>query len=156
MRCRIVALGALLVMAGSPMAGEGQLHDLGVGTIRTPDVYVLTRGGTDSTMGRLTRRRDGFKVEFDIGGLAGTHVHRGMRDRCSDYREFRIDGHAAATCVEIDAGYRRVSTTVATSHRMSPANFRATCRDDADLVEYERIVASYRERREPGPVSGGG
>ena len=91
-----------------------------------------------------------MKVEFDIGGLAGTHVHEGMRKRCSDYREFQVDGRAAATCVEIVDGRKQVSTSIASSHGMSPANFRADCRNDADLAEYEAIVASYRERRGAG------
>lgn len=149
MRRQIVVFWVLSALAGSSLAAE-QLHDLGVGTLRTPDVYLLTRGGTDSTMGGLSRRRDGFKVEFDIGGMAGTHVHQGMRKRCRVYREFQVDGRAAATCVEVVAGQKRVSTTIATLHGVSPANFRAACRNDADLAEYERIVASYRERPRPG------
>src|SRR5262245_5905434 len=91
----MVAFMALALTAQELSRPSVKVADLHVGTLQLPSDWTQRRTGTkDSEMGEITRA-DGLIVNYDIGFLAGTHMHAQRRAECLWYREQMIHGHLA-------------------------------------------------------------
>lgn len=123
--------------------------DVGYGTLEIPDDFDFTKTGTkDSFRGTLTRKSDGFTLYLDIGGMAGTHMHEGMKDKCTYFRKHSIGGLPAITGIETIPDGKRIVTTVAYEPKTDrePANFWVAIHKDTDIADFLIIVASYQPK----------
>jgi hypothetical protein len=75
----------------------------------------LHAGTTDSLMGTLTRKSDGFTIHFDIGTMAGTHISVLNKDKFAQFRMHTIGSSAAYTGIERANGKQTVVTTICDS-----------------------------------------
>ncbi|MES2825617.1 MAG: hypothetical protein V4732_18595 [Pseudomonadota bacterium] len=121
--------------------------DLSYGTIEIPDDFVFTQTGTtDSFMGTLVRKSDNFVITFDIGIMAGTHMHESKKGACTFFRHHTIGAFPAITGIETIAGKRKIVTTTDYDPKTQrvPANFWAIIKKDSDIADFLIIVASYK------------
>jgi hypothetical protein len=141
-------IAILFVLALFLPAVVAATHDVGQGTIEASDEFTFTKGGTDSVLGTLTRKADGFTINFDVGGMAGIHMHDGNKAQCTFYRRHVVGNLSAATGIELVNGVRRISTSIGEIARLkqSPANFWADIRQDSDVAEFLLIVTSFRPK----------
>jgi hypothetical protein len=124
-----------------------ETQDVGCGTFESTEDFVFKRTGTkDSFMGTLTRKTDGFTINFDVGLMAGVHVSDSNKAKCIFYRRHSIGGRPASTGIERIADGQRITTTIdydsKTQH--APANFWADIRKDSDIAEFLLIVTTYK------------
>lgn len=132
-----------LCLAVSALAGT---HDVGLGTIEAPEDFVFERRGTDSVLGKLTRKSDGFIINFDVGGLAGIHMHDGEKAKCTFYRSHRVSGLPASIGIEPIPNGQRITISIGDvgTLQQSPANFWADIRKDSDVAEFMLIVTTFK------------
>ncbi len=132
-----------LCLAVSALAGT---HDLGLGTIEAPEDFGFEKGATDSVLGKLTRKSDGFIINFDVGGMAGIHMHDGEKAKCTFYRNIRVGGLPASIGIEPIANGQRITISIGDVVKMqeSPANFWADIRKDSDIAEFMLIVNTFK------------
>ncbi len=131
-------------LAGIAVAGT---CDIRLGTIEVPEDFVFTHTGTkDSFMGTLARKSDGFTIHFDVGGMAGVHMHEGKQALCTYFRKTRIGELPAVTGIEPVAKGQRITISIgdAVKAHQSPANFWADITQPSDIAEFVLIVTSYR------------
>ena len=128
-------VAAWILAAGSWFPGE----------ITLPPQYEMRRTGTiDSDMGKITGP-NGFVIDFDIGFMAGTHMHERRKAECEWFMEHTIAGQRALTGVMRKNGKRQVITTIYNKGpSLSPANFWTTLRSEKDLALFLAIVTTYR------------
>lgn len=114
------------------------------GEINLPPQYTMRKTGTaDSEMGEITGP-DGWIISYDIGYMAGTHMHERRKSECVWFLEHKIAKHKAFTGVVRVAGKRQIITTIWDGTRsLEPANFWATLRNEKDLATFLTIVATY-------------
>lgn len=144
--------------SGVPGAVSAGVAEGGRVDLRAGDI-VLIAGythrplrGTDSYPGSFVRRDSTFRIDYDIGGMAGTQMHPGRRSECIWFIEHQVDGRPAYTGVFMDGSSRRIATTIHVlggPRRVDPANFQAEIRSEQDVAEFMLIAASYRARVEP-------
>ena len=132
-----------LCLAVSALAGT---HDVGLGTIEAPEDFGFEKGATDSVLGKLTRKSDGFIIRFDIGGMAGIHMQEGEKAKCTFYRNIRVGGLPASIGIEPIANGQRITISIGDVAKMqqSPANFWADIRKDSDIAEFMLIVTTFK------------
>ena len=124
-------------------------YDVGYGTIEASDDFTFKRTGTkDSFRGTLTRKIDGFTITFDVGAMAGTHMHKGKQAKCTYFREHSIGGFPATTGIEKVSNVRQIVTTVNydLKTRRSPANFWAAIQKDSDIADFLLIATTYKPK----------
>jgi len=140
----LLAILLAVHLAGAAVAGT---CDVRLGTIEVPEDFVFAHTGTkDSFMGTLTRKSDGFTIHFDVGGMAGMHMHESMRAQCTFFRKHRVGDLPAVTGIEPVAKGQRIAISIgepAKTHQ-SPANFWADITQPSDIAEFMVIVSSYR------------
>ena len=127
MKTLITFLFALVLAC--PLVAE--IHDVRYGTITAPEDFAFKHTGTlDSFMGTLTRKSDGFTINFDIGKMAGTHMHDGKKAKCTFFRKHSIGAFPATTGIEEGPDGRQIVTTVDYDPKAQrdPANFWAVIR----------------------------
>jgi hypothetical protein len=119
-------------------------YDVGYGTITASEIFKHA-GTTDSFMGTLTRKSDGFTISFDIGKMAGTHMHDGKKEKCTFFRKHSIGALPATTGIEDVPDGPRIVTTVDydPETRRDPANFSAVIRNDSEVADFLLIVTTY-------------
>lgn len=118
--------------------------DYGVGSIEIPTSFAHQRGGTDSAMGTLTSPDGTFVIHYDIGYMAGLHMHEGRKAECSWWSVEVKDRRRVTACVLKD-GPLVVSATSndGDHHGHPPANFTAVVRTDEEREQVLRIARSY-------------
>ncbi len=124
-------------------------YDVGYGTITASEDFVFKHTGTaDSFMGTLTRKSDGFTITFDVGKMAGTHMHDGKKAECTFFRKHSIGAFPATTGIETVPDGQRIVTTVDYNPKTQrdPANFWAVIRKDSDLADFLLIVTTYQAK----------
>ena len=124
-------------------------YDVGYGTITASEDFVFKHTGTaDSFMGTLTRKTDGFTITFDVGKMAGTHMHEGKQAKCTFFRKHSIGELPATTGIENVSDGQRIVTTVDYDPKTQrdPANFWAVIRKDSDMAEFLLIVTTYKAK----------
>ena len=152
-----------IVLACLCCAAPAATHDVVYGTFEAPDDFVFKKTGTiDSFMGTLTRESDGFTIDFDIGGMAGTHMHPGKRDAAILFRTHKVNGNFAWTGIETKDGQKTITTTIYDAGERSqrrekipknpaaPANFWAVFKNETQLADFLLIVSTYQPKA-PGP-----
>ena len=132
----VVALLAIQLMA-APAWFPGQ--------ITLPPQYTMRQTGTiDSVMGVIKCPR-GIVIEFDIGHMAGIHMHERRKAECEWYIEHTIAGQLAFTGVRRVEGKRRIiTTTYGELPASEPANFWADVRNEKDVATFLAIVTTYK------------
>ena len=138
--------------AGTLLAAEPPPpHAWFPGEIVLPPQYSMRRTGTiDSDMGEISGPQ-GFVVHFDIGYMAGTHMHERRKGECEWFLEHTISGQKAFTGMRRVEGSRRVTTTIMDQPLYSPANFWAVVRSEKDLASFFAIVSTYKPPKPPPP-----
>ena len=66
--------------------------DLYYGTIILPDGFTIIQSGIDSSAGFIKRLSDGFRIEYDIGYMAGTKMNSSNTNSCTWFRQYPIGG----------------------------------------------------------------
>src|SRR5215211_4143000 len=75
-----------------------QVITLDVGEVTLPKGFVHKRiGMTDSSMGEISRSDGTLVISYDIGPMAGTHMHPRKRKECSWFQEQTIGGRKVYT-----------------------------------------------------------
>ena len=124
-------------------------YDVGYGTIEASEDFTFTHTGTtDSFMGTLTRKTDGFTITFDVGKMAGTHMHEGKKAKCTYFRKHSIGGFTATTGIEKVSDIQQIVTTVDYDPKTQrdPANFWAAIHKDSDIADFLLIVTTYKPK----------
>lgn len=136
----------VLTFLAVTLAALAETCDLVQGTIEVPDGYVFEKGATDSILGKITRKSDGFTIRFDVGGMAGIHMHDGMKAQCTYYRTHQVNGLPAITGIESLPAGRKITISIgdALKLRESPANFWTDIRQDTDIADFLLIVTTYK------------
>jgi hypothetical protein len=127
---------------------QSQVITLGVGEISLPNGFVHKRiGMTDSLMGEIRRSNGPLLISYDIGPMAGTHMHPQKRGECSWFQEQTIGGRKIYMGMVEKQGKRELIVTVVMDEGSEPlalpANFRATVRSKRDIANVKKIAASY-------------
>ena len=138
----------LLAFLFDPHA-SAEVFDVNYGTFEASDEFVFKHTGTkDSFMGTLVRKADGFTITFDVGEMAGTHMHNGKKAACTFFRSHTIGGLAALTGIEWIPDGQRITTTIAfdAKNGVHPANFWADFHKDSDIAEFMMIVTTYKPK----------
>ena len=142
-----------LVICTIARLAVADICDARYGTFETPAGFSFQHTGTiDSFRGKVTREGDGFTISFDIGGMAGIHMHESRRRDCTFYREHYINGIPAYTCIKrVDKG-QEIATTICDLKRVKdPANFWAEITNDSDIAEFLLIVSTYKPKTKEHP-----
>lgn len=121
----------------------------GVGEVTLPKGFVhKIIGGTDSLMGEIKRADGTLLISYDIGPMAGTHMHPGKRSECSWFQEQIINGRKVYLGVVEKQGKKELIVTImmdGESRQLNlPANFRATVRSKRDIADVKKIATSYK------------
>jgi hypothetical protein len=123
---------------------------VGFGTIEVSDDFDFKHTGTkDSFMGTLTRKTDGFTITFDVGAMAGTHMHEEMKAVCSFFRSHEVGGLPALTGIQWIPDGRRITTTIGApliKNPGLPANFWADFKADSEIAEFLLIVTTFKAK----------
>ena len=137
------SIALLLLLAGVATPPPKPKSDF-PGVISLPPQYTMRRTGTiDSDMGEITGP-DGWVISYDIGYMAGTHMHERRKSECVWFLEHKIAKHKALTGVVREDGKRRIITTIWDgTPSTEPANFWATLRNEKDLATFLTIVTTY-------------
>lgn len=132
-----------LCLAVPSLAG---IHDVGLGTFEAAEDFAFEKGSTDSVLGKLTRKSDGFVIHFDVGGMAGLHMHDGEKAHCTFYRNIQVGGLPAALGIKPVANGQRIAISMGdlVKLRQSSANFWADIRNDSDIAEFMLIVTTFK------------
>ena len=124
-------------------------YDVGYGTIEASEDFTFTHTGTtDSFMGTLTRKADGFTITFDVGKMAGTHMHEGRKEKCTYFRKHILGGFPATTGIEKIPDGQQIVTTVSydAKTQRAPANFWAAIHKDSDIADFLLIATTYKPK----------
>ena len=149
---KLLIISCFCLLAGFSVHAE--TYEVGSGTITASDEFVFKHTGTaDSFAGKLTRKSDGFTVYFDIGKMAGTHMHDGKKDQCTYFRKHSIGGLPAITGIETIPDGKRIVTTVAYDPKTDrdPANFWVAIHKDTDIADFLLITTTYQAKN-PAPA----
>ncbi len=145
MKALVIALMAVL-LAHTTFASTYDVH---YGTFEATEDFIFKHTGTtDSFMGTLTRKTDGFRIMFDVGFMAGVRMSDRKKAQCTFYRRHTIGGLPASTGIERVAEGQRISTTIGydSKTQRSPANFWADLRKDSDIAEFMLVVTTYKPK----------
>ena len=128
---------------------QAQVITLGVGEISLPNGFVHKRiGMTGSSMGEIRRSNGPLLISYDIGPLAGTHMHPRKRGECRWFQERTTGGRKIYMGMVEEQGQRGLIVTVVMDEGSEPpalpANFRATVRSKRDIADVKKIAASYK------------
>jgi hypothetical protein len=148
LRAKIVAglIASILPLADLLSAMAEEKVQSAYGSFTIPDEFSFQRSGTvDSLKGEIKRKIDGFVVHFDLGFMAGTHMHSKLQSLCSYFREHTINGISAKSGIQSKDTDKMITTTIDDPKSgAAPANFWATVKSDADLADFFVIVSTYK------------
>jgi hypothetical protein len=142
-------LTTLLLSVALTFPSIAATYDVRHGTVTAPDDYAFKHTGMiDSYKGTLIRKSDGFTIHFDIGLMAGAHMHEGKKANCSFFRQHSLGGFPASTGIEKVADDQRIVTTVGYDPKnlYGPANFWAVIRKDSEIADFLLIVTTYQAK----------
>ena len=122
--------------------------DLNVGMVKAPKGYLHKRTGTkDSQMGQITDDQGKLTIYYDIGVMAGTHMHPKLKSDCLWYKEQIINAHKVFSGLMNKDGKKLLLVTIteegSKDSSQFPANFWAYVNGNGDIAEVSRIVLSY-------------
>ena len=144
LRTLIPAVAFLLISVSGLSAQHATLGDnqvyLPKGIIHRP------LRGTDSRPGYFMRADSSFVIHYDIGKMAGTHMHVGRKPETTWFIEHELDGRPAFTGAWTKDGKRMITTTVMLPGNdpfAGAANFFAEIRTDQDVAEFVLIVGTF-------------
>ena len=128
-------------------ANAGEITDLDRGTVRLLDGYSHKRiGTTDSDLGEITRADKSLVIHYDIGMMAGYHVHPSRKADFRWYRETTINGHKACLGIKGGKGSEQLEITIYGSRNEAtgePSNFWAVIGKKEDVADVLLIISSY-------------
>jgi hypothetical protein len=122
-----------------------------VGEVTLPkDFENKIIGGTDSLMGEIKRADESLIISYDIGPMAGTHMHPERRVECSWFQEQIINGRKVYMGLIDKEGKKELIVTIMMDERNEPltlpANFKATVRNKRDIADMKKIATSYQPK----------
>ena len=149
MKISLARVFAVLIALAFTIPVSAETCDVNYGTFEASEDFVFKHTGTiDSFRGTLVRKTDGFTITFDVGKMAGTHMHKGKQAACTFFRSHKIGGLAALTGIEWIPDGQRITTTIAfdLKNGIDPANFWADFHKDSDIAEFILIVTTYKPK----------
>ena len=124
--------------------------DLGIGTIQLPPGFSEKRTGTaDSRRGEISRSNPLFVITYDIGAMAGLHMHPEKKGSCLWFKEQMMEGQKCYMGMEKkeEGKVLTISIVPPDGHIRTPwpypANFWATVTTDEDIEHLKQIALSY-------------
>jgi hypothetical protein len=121
---------------------------LPTGTLTLPPGFThQPQRGTDSYPGRILSSDSSLVIHYDIGPMAGAHVHPSRRRDFQWFLEHEVSGYKAYSAGFLKDQERWVATTVlgqGADPLALPANFEATVRSEAEVAAFMAIATSYR------------
>ncbi|MDT8389704.1 MAG: hypothetical protein RRC34_04245 [Lentisphaeria bacterium] len=143
----------ILAISVSSSCLLGASKDLGVGTIEIPPGFTEERTGTiDSRRGTITNLTTNLQIGYDIGHMAGTHMHP-KKEGLVWYREQTLGNQKAYIGLIQDGQSKRVAITLLHKQGLHsgtpwnyPANFWADIEDEQQLTDLLLIALSYRPK----------
>lgn len=121
--------------------------DLKSGIIHLPPRFTNKRTGTiDSHRGEITN--GALLITYDIGHMAGTHMHEELKEKCEFYLDSTINGYRTLIGLQKKNEQSELIITIFGSLdiRGVPANFWAVVQNEDDIENMLRIVFSYRPK----------
>ena len=149
MKVRLLPGFIILVALAFTIPARAETYDVNYGTFEASEDFVFKHTGTvDSFRGPLVRKTDGFTITFDVGAMAGSHMHDEMKAACTLFRSHKIGGLAALTGIEWIPDGQRITTTIAFDSKkgVDPANFWADFHKESDIAEFMLIVTTYKPK----------
>ncbi len=131
--------------------------NLGPGSIATQPGYVNKRTGTmDSTMGEIASSKSKLVIQYDIGGMAGTHMYPTLAKDCVWFQIHEVNGLTAMTGILAKGKTRQIITTIGVDQcsgdpKRYPVNFWGIVNTDSDTAEFLLIVCSYQPNETDKP-----
>lgn len=112
-------------------------------TVELPNNFVHFRGqGIDTMVGDFTRIDGRFRINYDVGMLAGVYTSQPVENVVSSNSV--MVGNLNAIIVVSRRGRRRQAVV---SFPDETVNFYATIADDSQLKELEDLVLTYQHKR---------
>ena len=101
MKISLAPVFVVLVALAFTIPAKAETYDVNYGTFEASEDFVFKHTGTiDFFRGARVRKTDGFTITFDVGKMAGTHMHNGKQAACTFFRIHKIGGLAALTGIE--------------------------------------------------------
>jgi hypothetical protein len=124
--------------------------DLRIGTIQLPPEFSEKRTGTiDSRKGEISRSDPLFVITYDIGAMAGLHMHPMKKGSCLWFKEQMVAGQKCYMGMKKKGEDKIVAISILRSDGqignpwIYPANFWATVTTDEDIEHLKQIALSY-------------
>lgn len=134
----------------SPAPARPEAIDLEVGTIQLLPSFSEKRTGTiDSRMGEITRTNPLFVITYDIGAMAGLHMHPKKEGACLWFKEQIMADQKCYIGMEQKGSDKTLTISIVPSDGQikdpwtHPANFWATVKTDEDIEQMKKIALSY-------------
>lgn len=124
-----------------------------VGTIELPAGFSERRTGTmDSRRGELRRGGGDLVITYDIGAMAGLHMHPAQAPSCVWFKNHLMGDRRVYAGLEAKTGKKILTVSVVSSDGAHdpfkyPANFTATVQSEEDMADVLLIALSYRPLR---------
>jgi hypothetical protein len=143
-----VRLLLLTLLVWWPSRAVTQQVLLPTGTLTLPPGFThQAQRGTDSYPGRIVAQDGSLVIHYDIGPMAGAHVHPSRRGDFVWFLEHDVNGYQAYTGMFLKDRQRWLATTVlgqGSDPLALPANFEAMIAGEREQAAFLLIVATYR------------
>jgi len=122
----------------------------GSGEALLPVSFANKRTGTkDSYRGEISNGL--FTIYYDIGFLAGIHMHEELKDSVSIYIDTFFDGHRISIGLRRNGKSKEMIITILGTDKNDPltfpANFWASVKNEEEMKQTLRTALSYRKKR---------
>lgn len=118
--------------------------DLETGTVELPNGFIHYRGrGIDSLVGDFTRRDGKFRINYDVGEMAGVYTSQPVDHIVSSNN---ITVGKLQACIVVSK--RRDTKWAVVSFPDTAANFFADIHENSELEALKKVVATYKLKRD--------
>ena len=141
--CSALLMGCSSVRDSNLASPRSRTVDLPTGTIELPSNFIYFQGqGIDSYVGDFTRTDGGFRIEYDIGLMAGVATSQPYKDIVSS-NSMTI---GKLTAIVVVTRWHFGAEWAVISFPDTAANFFAVIRNDSQLQTLKQIASSYKPK----------
>jgi hypothetical protein len=140
--CSALLFGCSSVRNAEVAQPHSKTVDLYYGTVELPNNFIHFRGqGIDSVVGDFTRTDGRFRIEYDIGAMAGVITSQPIENVVSSNSV--TVGNLNAIIVVSRSGRTRLAMV---SFPDPMVNFFADIADDSELEVLKKLVSTYKSK----------
>jgi hypothetical protein len=146
---------ALCLLAVSVPSAVGEQTDLGVGSVQLLPGFAEQRTGTkDSRQGEISRKQPPFVITYDIGHMAGQHMHPEKSSQCVWFKTQLMRDQKCHVGLEKRGTDKVLTVSIvprddgAKTPWTYPANFWATVTNEEEIADVILIATTYLPRAE--------